>query len=87
MRFGNTKGEIRVKKGDFRGDLGQFGNQPPHPPIFGKVKKKCFFSSSLTFDKPNVRIAVRIAPGLWSAPLASTTFPHALAAPASTTYI
>ena len=22
MRFGNTKGEIRVNKGDFRGDLG-----------------------------------------------------------------
>ena len=24
MRFGNTKGEIRVKKGDFRGDLDFF---------------------------------------------------------------
>ena len=24
MRFGSTKGEIRVKKGDFRGDLGGF---------------------------------------------------------------
>ena len=35
VRFGNTKGEIRVKKGEFRG----FGNQPPHPPIKGKVKK------------------------------------------------
>ena len=24
VRFGSTKGEIRVKKGDFRGDLGGF---------------------------------------------------------------
>ena len=37
MRFGNTKGEIQVIKGDFRGHLGVwtwFGNQPPHLPIF-----------------------------------------------------
>ena len=26
MRFGNTKGEIRVKKGNFLGDLGGFGD-------------------------------------------------------------
>ena len=40
MRFGNTKGEILVKKaflGLIWGFLGQFGNQTPHPPIFGKV--------------------------------------------------
>ena len=43
VRFGRTKGEIRVEKGDFRGNLGGFwgvwtlfGNQPPHPPTFGK---------------------------------------------------
>ena len=48
VRFGNTKGEIQVKKGDFRGDLRGFwgvwtlfGNQPPHPPIFGKDNGKC----------------------------------------------
>ena len=51
VRFGSTKGEIRVKKGDFRGDLvfflkvwTLFGKQPPHPPTFGKdIKKKRFF--------------------------------------------
>ena len=44
VRFGKTKGEIRLKKGDFRGDLGGFwgvwtlfGNQTPHPLIFGKT--------------------------------------------------
>ena len=26
VRFGNTDGEIRVKKGDFWGDLGVFGS-------------------------------------------------------------
>ena len=48
VRFGKTKGEIRVGKGDFRGDLGElcgvwtlFGNQPPLPPThLGKLSKK-----------------------------------------------
>ena len=52
VRFGRTKGEIRVEKGDFRGDLGGFwgvwtlfGSQPPHPPTFGRdlPKKNGFF--------------------------------------------
>ena len=51
VRFGKTKGEIWVEKGDFRGDLGffwgvwtLFGNQPPNPPILGKTfpEKKTF---------------------------------------------
>ena len=54
VRFGKTKGEIWVEKGDFRGNLGGFwgvwilfGNQPPHPPTFGKdfPKKTVFFGS------------------------------------------
>ena len=57
VRFGRTKGEIRVEKGDFRGDLGGFwgvwtlfGNQPPHPPTFGRdlPKKRFFFTPSLS---------------------------------------
>ena len=51
VRFGKTKGEIWVEKGDFRGDLGGFGgvwtlfgNKPPHPPTFGRdLPKKTFF--------------------------------------------
>ena len=51
VRFGKTKGELRVKKGVFRGDFEEllgvwtlFGNQLPHPPTFGKTfKKKRFF--------------------------------------------
>ena len=49
VRFGRTKGEIRIEKGDFRGDLDLrgldlFGNQPPYPPTFGrKIPKKRFF--------------------------------------------
>ena len=52
VRFGKTKGEIWVKKGNFRGNLGGFwgvltlfGNQPPHPPTFGRdlPKKNGFF--------------------------------------------
>ena len=40
VRFGNTKSEIRVKKGV----LTLFVNQPPHPPKFGKdLPKKVFF--------------------------------------------
>ena len=54
VRFGKTKGEIWVEKGDFRGNLGGFwgvwtlfGNQPPHPPTFGKeIPKKSFFFGS-----------------------------------------
>ena len=45
-----TKGEIRVEKGDFRRYFGVwgvwtlFGNQPPHPPTFGKdLQKNTFF--------------------------------------------
>ena len=51
VRFGKTKGEIWVEKGDFRGDLRGFwrvwtlfGNQPPHPPTFEKdLPKKTEF--------------------------------------------
>ena len=52
VRFGRTKGEIQVEKGNFQGDLGGFrgwtlfGNQPPHPPTFEKnlpEKKRIFF--------------------------------------------
>ena len=50
VRFGKTKGEIGVKKGDFWDDfvfLGRFGNQPPQPPIFKKVlKNNVFFGGS-----------------------------------------
>ena len=55
VRFGRTKGEIWVEKGDFRGDLGGFGgvwtlfgNKPPHPPTFGRdlPKKNGFFFGS-----------------------------------------
>ena len=52
-RFGRTKGEIQVEKGDFRGDFGifcwgvwtLFGNQLTYPPTFGKdlPKKTVFF--------------------------------------------
>ena len=53
VRFGKTKGEIWVEKGDFRGDFGGFrgvwtlfGNQPPHPRTFGRdLPKKRFFYS------------------------------------------
>ena len=56
-RFGKTKGEIRVEKGNFRGDLGGFwggwalfGNQPPYPPTFGRnLKKKVFILGGLRF--------------------------------------
>ena len=48
VRFGSTKGEIRVKKGDFRGDLGgldlvwESATPPTH--IWEKsTKKKLFF--------------------------------------------
>ena len=57
-RFGKTKGEIRVEKGDFRGDLGVwtlFGNQPPHPPTFGKdlpKKNVSFWMPSLICKYP-----------------------------------
>ena len=52
VRFGKTKGEIRVEKGDFRGGLGGFWgsrNQPPHPPAFGRdlTRKTFFWTSSL----------------------------------------
>ena len=48
VRFGNTKGEIRVKKGGVIWIW--FGNQPPHPPIFGKSfpTKNVFWGPSLT---------------------------------------
>ena len=47
MRFGNTKGEIWVKKAIFGVVWAWFGNQPPHPPIFGKdfPPKKHFFKT------------------------------------------
>ena len=60
VRFGNMEGEIWVKKGDFRGDLGGFwgvwtlfGNQRPHPPTFGKgfPKKNGFFFGSFPNNK------------------------------------
>ena len=59
VRFGRTKGEIRVEKGNFRGDLGGFwggwalfGNQPPYPPTFGKdlPKKRSFLDVSPNAD-------------------------------------
>ena len=41
VRFGRTKGEIRVEKGDFRGDLGGFGPglgiSHPTQPYLGKT--------------------------------------------------
>ena len=48
VRFGNMKGEIWVKKGDFWGDLGGGGwtwfvNQP----YLGKIKKNVFLGLSL----------------------------------------
>ena len=51
-----VKGEIRIEKGDFGGVLKGleskhwtlFGNQPPHPPTFGKnLPKKRFFGGGL----------------------------------------
>ena len=50
VRFGNTKGEIWVKKAIFGVVWAWFGNQPPHPPIFGKVflKKKTFFVTPIS---------------------------------------
>ena len=55
VRFGRTKGENWVEKGDFWGDLEGFGgvwtlfgSQPPHPPTFGRdlPKKNGFFFGS-----------------------------------------
>ena len=45
VRFGKTKGDLRVKKGDFRGDFGGFwaGLGISHPPIFGRVFPKIAF--------------------------------------------
>ena len=59
------KGEIRVKKGDFRGDLfvflgvwTLFGIQPPHPPTFGRdLQKKTFFlAASLRHQQRQQRV-------------------------------
>ena len=53
VRFGRTKGEIRVEKGDFRGNCEfsgvwtLFGIQPPHPPTFGRNLPKKLFSLRL----------------------------------------
>ena len=50
VRFGRTKGEIRVIWGGFEGWT-LFGNQPPHPPTFGRnLPKKRFFYSFLNVD-------------------------------------
>ena len=63
MRFGKTKGEIWVEKSDFRGNLGGFGgvwtlfgNQPPHPPTFGKdiPKKNVFFLAAPLIEKSRI---------------------------------
>ena len=50
VRFGKTKGEIWVEKGDYRGNLvffcgvwTLFGNQPPHPHL-GEISQKKRFS-------------------------------------------
>ena len=47
VRFGNTKGEIWVKRGNFRDDLGGFesGLEISHPtqPYLGKISKKIRF--------------------------------------------
>ena len=40
VRFGNTKGEIQVKKRRIWVFFLGGGNQPPHPPNFGKVVPK-----------------------------------------------
>ena len=54
VRFGKTKGEIWVKKGDFWGGLEGFGpclgiSHPTHPHL-GKIsqKKRFFLAASLT---------------------------------------
>ena len=51
MRFGRTKGEIQVEKGDFKGDLGGFegfrpclGIRHPDHPYLGKNSQKKYFS-------------------------------------------
>ena len=72
VRFGRTKGEIWVEKGDFRGDLGGFwgvwtlfGRQPPHPPTFGRdLPKKTGFSFG---SFPNLKISgTNFGPNSWS---------------------
>ena len=63
VRFGRTKGEILVEKGDFWGDLGWFwgvwtlfGNQPPHPPTFGRnLPKKNVFCLFIFWRGPLAR--------------------------------
>ena len=55
MRFGKTKGEIRVKKGDFRGDLFFFRGldhvwESPHTPTFGKTFPNVFFWGPSLFN-------------------------------------
>ena len=54
VRFGNTKGEIQVKKKVAIGGFGGVGNQPPHPPkIWESFPKKIsfIFGPSLTKGK------------------------------------
>ena len=67
VRFGRRKGEIRVEKGYFRGDLGRFwgvwtlfGHQPPHPPTFGRNLQKniCFTPSLKELDALEVEAGV-----------------------------
>ena len=56
VRFGNMKGEIRVKKviyGVIWGVLCRFGNQLPHPPIFEKTfPKNVFFLGTSLIPTP-----------------------------------
>ena len=63
VRFGRTNGEIQVEKGDFQGDLEAFwgvwtlfGNQPPHPPTFGKnlPKKTVFVFDTFPYEDHNI---------------------------------
>ena len=49
VRFGRTKGEIRVIWGGFEGWT-LFGNQPPHPTTFGRNLPK----NDIFYSFPNV---------------------------------
>ena len=53
VKFGKTKGEIRVEKGNFRGDLGGFGGVwtlfGNHPHL-GKISQKKRFFLRLPLD-------------------------------------
>ena len=74
MRFGRTKGEILVDKGDFQGDFlllrvwSLFGNQPPHPPTFGKNFSKNTFFFWFFFGgggSPNTSYGIILLFGVW----------------------